>query len=144
MDGDGQGFIERGVSRDQVFQLVRFRGNLQARDIAVMAPPASDHRLDGVTLFDVRSARIDLSYAEGRGLSQVIGSRRSTKKRRGAYLVADDFTYGLARMYAGSAGVYYEEQEIFRDIEEALAWLGVDATQAAEAEAALRRMDSSS
>lgn len=138
---DCEGFIERGVSRDRFFQLVRFRGELRASDIAIMTPPVSDHRLDGVTLFDVRYAQIDISYAEGRDLSAEIGARRSRKKARGAYLVADDYTYGLARMYSGSAGVHYEEQKIFRDLDEAIAWLGVEPGQLAEAEAALVRMN---
>jgi hypothetical protein len=79
-------------------------------------------------LVDTRhAASMDRLSAEG---LRKVAARASPHLRppggRMALVVAESLTYGLARMYSVYAEETRSEIEVFRDIEEACAWLGID------------------
>jgi len=137
-EGRRSGGCEDDVSADGHFRVLRFFGPLTALDLVdLLQTPSAVHSLDGVTLLDICDATFDIGYREARSASDEINAARGPKKARAAVLAGDDLGYGLGRMYIDGAGFHYEHQQVFRDRDEALTWLGVSDEQVSEAVAAL-------
>ena len=75
-------------------------------------------------LSDARGVTSQVSGEGVRGLAR--HSAFGSESRR-AVLVSDDTIFGVTRMYEAQAA-RAGEVRIFRDIDEALAWLGIDAS----------------
>jgi len=77
------------------------------------------------TLYDIRAGSLSGLYAQA---MRWIGDQgRKFKERRGAHrtalLVADDLSFGMSRMYEVLGGRPETAVRVFRDYDEALAWL---------------------
>jgi hypothetical protein len=97
--------------------------------LAAIAQVAVDSRLqaDMHFLFDLRAATLSLSGADCEAVALRMG-RIAHWLHRTAFVVSTDYAYGLSRM----AGIYKElannptDFRIFRDLDEAAAWLKAD------------------
>lgn len=76
---------------------------------------------------DFRAAELALSSDEIRGLAEEAVFRQHAERfGKWALLAADTATYGLARMYAAHVQEGDIAVQVFRDVAEAVSWLGRD------------------
>jgi hypothetical protein len=72
-------------------------------------------------LFDARAAeQVALSSDAVRSLASVSVFHAGTRR---AFVVANDFQFGMARMFSLYSETHAQTVEVFRDIESALGWL---------------------
>jgi hypothetical protein len=112
---------------------VEVRGRLRAQDLRdfeerVRGDPAYFSGID--ELIDLRGADLSgLDTAPIRSLAAFFRDGRGQREVKVAIVACRDADYGLSRMYQALRGEERGPLEIFRSIEEARAWLGLDAEE---------------
>jgi len=95
---------------------------LRAHQQAVLSDPAFDPTL--YQLWDCRGVdQVEVSNAVLRDLA---GSRSFAPGTKRAVVAATDLHYGLARMFQIMHGDAPEDFQVFRSLEDATAWLGLE------------------
>ena len=97
-----------------------------AKFIAAVGPlPGDDQPYD--ILVDMRRAHIGVDTSAQAQTLALLASRNDPGRRRGriALVAADDATFGIARMYAAYREKSGITLEVFRQIEDADAWLAM-------------------
>jgi len=121
-------FLIRFEYRPEYLALVaRFHGLLTFQDLLQIAPQVHGHPnfpdVRGV-LFDMRAARTGHDPKELRRFVDLLAERREPRGYRAAYLVEDDFAFGMTRMFDALAeGLHDRARMIFREERAAFAWL---------------------
>ena len=97
--------------------------NLVAALLALWAE--DDYAYDRDELYDLSAVRADALSLDGiRALAALDPPEfRTLPLRRAAILTPPGLYYGLARMYQGLTGAFADYVGVFRDRDEALAWL---------------------
>ncbi len=78
-------------------------------------------------LWDLRDAQFDLSPNEVRELARFIKHQSPPGDIRTVFVVARDLEFGLVRMFEAFRETAGARTAVFRDKEQALAWLAIDA-----------------
>lgn len=78
-------------------------------------------------LIDVRAATSDMTPDDVRDIAELVRRRPATSESRRAVLVASDKHFGLMRMFEAYTSVGPTRYRVFRDPEEANAWLESEA-----------------
>ena len=97
-----------------------------AKLIASVGPLPGDDRPYDI-LVDMRLARVGVDTSAQAQTLALLASRNDPGRQRGriALVASDDATFGIARMYAAYRGKSGITLEVFRQIEEADAWLAM-------------------
>ena len=97
------------------------------------------HNLEDLAFLNFTNTKSPVHVAQEFGFATVIGVLKAATLEQNqqrnigskvALLVANDLTYGLARIYATIAGEYKEAINIFYSMEEAIDWLNLGEDQA--------------
>ncbi len=109
---------------------VRFKGKVRREDTfefaqELAADPLYRPGLD--ELIDARNCVFEGGFSDALEYRNVLRDiRPSTGKGRWACVVSGDLMYGLSRMFGTLAGALGVEMRPFRNIADALAWLGME------------------
>ena len=77
-------------------------------------------------LWDVRSARLDVTPEDVRSFAQyILSNQPATPPSRVAFVTGEDLDFGLMRMLEVYRTHPATETRVMRDYDEALAWVGV-------------------
>ena len=79
-------------------------------------------------LWDVRDAQFTLSANEVRSLAEFAKQHSPFSNLRMAFVVARDLEFGLVRMFEVFREAESARTAVFRDRQQALGWLAIDAT----------------
>ena len=74
-------------------------------------------------MFDIRNSAEDRSEEELKGIAIFVSQHRDILSGRMAIVTADDFHYRLARVFEAFAEELSQDAGVFRDIDQAEAWL---------------------
>jgi hypothetical protein len=74
-------------------------------------------------LWDLRTAEIEWSSGDIKQFSEWVSANRQSGEGRTAVVVAEDFHFGLARMYEVFSSDVPVEFVVFRDLESAKTWV---------------------
>jgi hypothetical protein len=122
--------IDTRIDPDGGLRVHSLNGRLQFEEVRdtleeLYSSPDFDPAMNA--LWDVRDASTaDISLEDVRKIAQLVSGRRPKEGlSRVALVVSRDVDFGLARMYEMKLeDVAHSEVRVFRDIEEALTWLG--------------------
>ena len=112
--------------------LVRVTGNLETHHVVayirtLIADP--DYRPDYSELVDLRA--VDRYDVDPAGIDAIVAEDReqaeNLRLRRCALVSEKDFVFGMLRMYQALSDDGQTEVAVFRDIADAVVWLGADA-----------------
>jgi hypothetical protein len=78
-------------------------------------------------LWDLREARFTLSEGEIRAMADFSKQRSPYSHLRMAFVVARDLEFGLVRMFEVFREAESARTAVFRDMQQALGWLAIDA-----------------
>lgn len=107
--------------------IVAFHGAVTAGDVLqLLDRQASTGAWSYAVLYDERDARVELSADEIRRIAAHAAALSRTHGPRGrvAIVAATDVDYGVNRMVSAYADLADYTLEVFRTVNEALAWLG--------------------
>ncbi|MDJ0867222.1 MAG: hypothetical protein QNK03_14015 [Myxococcota bacterium] len=99
--------------------------DMSSHQAALVADPSFDRTFDQI--WDCREVEVLEVSAEG--LRRLASARSFDADARRAVVAGTDVVYGMARMFQSLHDEAPEEVRVFRKLEEALAWLGVEAVE---------------
>jgi hypothetical protein len=108
---------------------VRLAGPLSITEIqeflvALETDPGYSPELDA--LLDAREIDVDFGTADLRGFASHHRARAEGRSSRWGIVVSEDLTYGMGRMFEAFMSGSPREFRVFRSMEEAADWVGVD------------------
>jgi hypothetical protein len=121
--------ITYAVDKTRNFVLVTWQGDVTAQDYRVHLQTMledSDALRAGRSLTDLRQANVLLSGAELKAVGAAEANPRLVGRQwKTAVVVSSPLNFGLARQY-GALSQSEESDSVFRDYDDALAWLVKD------------------